>query len=347
METLKSNTAESRKVRIANPLYDYAFKYLLEDNTVARKFISTIIGEEVVELTFSPQEYVNGTEPVTDREWNYCRLDFVAQIRADEEVKAVMIEVQKVSMDSDVIRFRRYLGAQYQMRSMKAKKKKKNEEVEVTVPIPIYCIFVLGDGIGIKDIPVIKVDIEVTDNADNRELPEKNNEFIKNLHHRSWIVQVPELKDRRRNDVEVLLSIFDQTYRTEEDHTFLDVREEFFPEEYRPVIRRLELAAADSGIRHAMQVEDDYYEQIRYSNFMKEKAEEETEAAVAVIAEKDIVIAEKEALLVRERAEKEAAIAAVARERAEKEAAIARERAEKEALLAELAALKAKSNTEK
>jgi hypothetical protein len=50
-------------------------------------------------------------------------------------------------------------------------------------------------------------------------------------------------------------------------------------------------------------------------------------------------LAEKDAVIARERAEKEAALA-------EKEAAIARERAEKEAILAELAALKARFNGE-
>ena len=33
-------------MRIANPIYDVVFKYLLEDNKIAKKLISLIIGEE-------------------------------------------------------------------------------------------------------------------------------------------------------------------------------------------------------------------------------------------------------------------------------------------------------------
>ena len=41
---------------IANPIYDVVFKYLLEDKEIARGLLSTIIGEEIEELTVQPQE---------------------------------------------------------------------------------------------------------------------------------------------------------------------------------------------------------------------------------------------------------------------------------------------------
>jgi hypothetical protein len=55
-----------------------------------------------------------------------------------------------------------------------------------------------------------------------------------------------------------LLSIFDQTNRVKDKRLLLKVREENFPEKYRPIIRRLELAAADESLREAMQDEDDF-----------------------------------------------------------------------------------------
>jgi hypothetical protein len=330
METVKSNTTKSRKVRIANPLYDYAFKYLMEDNHIARKFISAIIGEEVIELTFSPQEYVDDKENLSEKRWSVYRLDFVARIRTNEGVKVVTIEVQKVSLLTDIVRFRRYLGGQYQLQKLERKEIKNGEEVTEYDPIPIYCIFVLGEGIGLKNMPVVQIDTKVIDNASNKEfsdeLPDESKEFIKNLHHRSWIIQVPELKNRRSNDTEVLLSIFDQTNQVENDHIFLDVLEENFPKKYRPIIRRLEEAAANTGIRNTMQEEDYLLGHMRMAKIKMIEERAAKEAAIAVIAEKDATIAEKDAIL--------------ARERAEKEAAIAQERAEKEALLAEIAALK-------
>ena len=316
METVKSNKTESREVNIANPLYDYAFKYLMEDNEAARKFISAIIGEEVIELAFSPQEYVNVTENMEEKpKWKYCRLDFIARIRTDKGIKAVMIEVQKASIGTDIVRFRRYLGSQYQLQNLEKITVKNNEEIIEYEPIPIYCIFVLGDGIGIKDVPVVTVNPKIADNATGNELSDENNEFITNLNHRSWIIQVPELKNRRNNDTEVLLSIFDQTNRVKDKRLLLKVREENFPQKYRPIIRRLELAAADESLRKAMQDEDDFV--------IHERKQQ------ATIAEKDATIAEKDAAIAKERAEKDAAIA------------------EKEALLAKIAALEAKSNTGK
>ncbi len=41
---------------IANPIYDSVFKFLLEDLNIARRFLSTIIGEDIVELTVQSLE---------------------------------------------------------------------------------------------------------------------------------------------------------------------------------------------------------------------------------------------------------------------------------------------------
>jgi hypothetical protein len=65
---------------------------------------------------------------------------------------------------------------------------------------------------------------------------------------RSWIVQIDQLKQRRRNDLEKLPSIFDQTNRTQ-NHHFMNVNEEDFPEEYRSIILRLHKAAESEDIR--------------------------------------------------------------------------------------------------
>jgi hypothetical protein len=338
----KTDSLELQEALIANPLYDHAFKYLMEDNKVARKFISTIIGEDVIELSFAPQEYIRESDDdVSEKSWSVYRLDFVARIRTEEGLKTIMIEVQKISLNTDIMRFRRYLGSQYQ--------NKENSYIDDSTKsvhsMPIYCIFFLGDGLDVKGVPVITVNPCVTDLATGQELTDLHNEFVESLHHRSWIVQVPELKGRRRNEVEILLSIFDQANRMN-DHRILNFKEEHFPEEYRPIIRRLQQAAASKEIREAMQIEDDILEHFRIEERKTQEKLAEKDAIIArERAEKDAAIArerEKDATIARERAEKDAAIA---RER-EKDAAIARERAEKDALLAEIAALKLQQKNE-
>jgi hypothetical protein len=146
-----------------------------------------------------------------------------------------------------------------------------------------------------------------------------------------------------------------------DDCHILNLKVELFPEEYRPIVRRLQQAAADRDIREAMEVEDDVTGHFRIEERIRQIKLEEKDM---IIAEKETALAEKETELTRERAEKEkkeAALAeketALARERAEKEekeaalaekeTVLARERAEKEALLAELAALKANFQTGK
>ncbi|MDR3199490.1 MAG: hypothetical protein LBU34_16595, partial [Planctomycetaceae bacterium] len=41
---------------IANPIYDVVFKFMLEDEEVAKSFLSAIIEEEVLELRFATKE---------------------------------------------------------------------------------------------------------------------------------------------------------------------------------------------------------------------------------------------------------------------------------------------------
>lgn len=43
-------------MQIANPIYDVVFKYLMDDNMVARMLISKIIGQEIETLDYQPLE---------------------------------------------------------------------------------------------------------------------------------------------------------------------------------------------------------------------------------------------------------------------------------------------------
>ncbi|MDR1886396.1 MAG: hypothetical protein LBQ70_00635 [Prevotellaceae bacterium] len=44
-------------MHIANPTCDVVFKYMMEDEKVAKSFLSAIIGAEVLELDFASQEH--------------------------------------------------------------------------------------------------------------------------------------------------------------------------------------------------------------------------------------------------------------------------------------------------
>ncbi|HLA36013.1 MAG TPA: hypothetical protein VJ001_14210, partial [Rhodocyclaceae bacterium] len=98
-------------MQIANPIYDVVFKYLMEDAQVAKLMLSTLLGEEITELRFSPQEH---TTEIPARNLTVYRIDFTATIRNPQgDYRQVLIEIQKAKLDTDIMRFRRYLGSQY------------------------------------------------------------------------------------------------------------------------------------------------------------------------------------------------------------------------------------------
>ena len=294
-------------MRIANPIYDVVFKYLLEDNQIARLILSTILGEDVIELEFRPQERV--TE-ITERHLTVYRLDFAATIRnSRNEYRQVLIEIQKAKFEADIMRFRRYLGTQYRDTNnsrMVALRKR---------ALPIVTIYFLGHSLEYSKAPVIRVSRICEDLTTGEGLTEKEY-FIESLTHDCYIIQIPHLRPERRSELDQMLRIFDQQ-RVHADKHILEIDEKEIPECYRPILRRLQRAIAEQKVIDAMDIEDEILEELQ--DLEREKEQERVE--------KERERAEKE----QERAAKEQALAEKEQERAEKE----RERAEKEQALAE------------
>jgi hypothetical protein len=278
-------------MQIANPIYDVVFKYMMEDNMVAKLLISSIIGEDVVDLEPKPQEHTREKDKAKGEIPNLTvyRLDFSAKIQLSEgQHKVVIIEMQKAELPTDIMRFRRYLGEQYIDSDNKIAN---NEEIDA---MQIYSIYFLGKELGIYDTPVLSVSPEVKD-VSTGEIVGEQSKFIEGLHHKSWIVQISCLKLRRRNELEQLLSVFDQSNRTSDVH-ILNVREEDFLEKFRPLIRRLKGAVSDSTVKKQMKEEDEIFK------YLRDVARIETTKALKekdkIIEEKDKSLAEKDKSLV-------------------------------------------------
>lgn len=45
-------------MKIANPIYDVVFKYLMEDLSVAKLILETLLDKEIIELDFLPTEMI-------------------------------------------------------------------------------------------------------------------------------------------------------------------------------------------------------------------------------------------------------------------------------------------------
>lgn len=277
---------------IANPIYDTVFKYMMSDTKVAKIFLSAIIEEKIVELDFASTE--RSLKPGAKRsdinreleELVVCRFDFAAKIKTGSgEYKTVTIELQKAKFATDIMRFRRYLGVMYQDADNTSDKQRLKAR-------QIYCIYLLNFDIGLSNSPVIKVDHIVSDQATGEELSNKN-EFIQSLNHKSWIVQIRQLKENRRNDLENLLSIFDQDNITKDNH-ILNVNSENFSEEHKHIVRKLQEAYASSQIRDEMIMEDDYFKELEVKDDIIEEQKKKLVKNAKTIAEKDKTIAEKD-----------------------------------------------------
>ena len=98
-------------MRIANPMYDVFFKFLMEDTDLAKELIGTLINQEILSLELRPQET---TLYIPTRYLSVIRLDFKATIKTKfGEYKKVLIEMQKGKHHFDIVRFRKYLGENY------------------------------------------------------------------------------------------------------------------------------------------------------------------------------------------------------------------------------------------
>jgi len=272
-------------MNIANPIYDVVFKYLMEDNTIAKILISSIIEQEVLSLEFNPQE---STLELPEHSITVYRLDFTANIKTPDGTKAVLIEIQKSQLPSDIMRFRKYLGEQYRKMVVQPASDIAQEEIA----IPIITVYFLGHALDHFKCPVLQVLRQCRDGI-TKELLIGQDEFVENLTHDCYIIQIPYLHKKRRSELETLLGVFDQSNRTDDQH-ILNVSEEDFPEKFRPLIRRLQRAIAEPVIRKSMDIEDEILNVLQKKERQIAQKEKELEESKKTIAEKEKTIEERE-----------------------------------------------------
>jgi hypothetical protein len=290
--------------RIANPIYDGAFKYLMDDNRVARFCLSLLLGEQVVDLQLRPTEHCAdiGLRCVT-----VFRMDFAARVRAaDGSEKLVIIEIQKAKYATDIMRFRKYLGHQYAS----------DNNVQEDPPraprmLPIFSIYLLGHKLEHIREPVIRVTRSYRDMA-GCVIEGPREPFIESLTHDSIVVQIPLLKPQRQTDLDLLLGLFDQAQAEPTNSHLISIVDAEYPDKFQPVIRRLMKAISEPHVRNVMEIEDTYLNEL-------ERLERTIADREDRIAEKDDVLAAKN----RELAAKDGELAAKDGELAAKDGELA------------------------
>lgn len=291
---------------IANPIYDVVFKFLMEDERVAKILLSALLQKEVVEVQMRQHEYTDlGRQPIS-----LFRIDFSAKIREkDGQEHFILIELQKTWLATETLRFRQYLGTQY-LDEKNIPPRDKNPQ---GFSLPMVSIYILGHKLGDLQEPVVYVRRRYLDHDSNPITHGVPDPFIESLTHDTIIVQIPYLKGRTRNHLERLLNIFDQDYRWKENGHFLEIDErKLNGNDEQLVMYRLVKAASTPDVRRAMQVEDEILSEIedRDTTIMLQNAKIEKQKATlekqsAEIEKKSAEIEKKSAEIEKKDAELE------------------------------------------
>ena len=245
-------------IHVANPIYDSVFKYIMEDERIAKTILSALLKKEVVHVTVRPHEYSNTTRDTL----SMFRIDFAATVREKEgnEIKdrIVLIELQKTWLNTETLRFRQYLGAQYN------NKNNIREADEKGFAYPMVAVYLLGHKVGYIKESIVYVNHDVFDYNGNVVAEGNAEPFVESLTHNSIIVQIPRLQGNVNNRLEKVLSVFDQTNVEGDTQQVLKIDEDKYADDndMMYVLHKLTAAAANSEMRQDMNVEDEFYKAI-------------------------------------------------------------------------------------
>ena len=290
-------------ITVANPIYDSVFKYLMEDNRVAKTVLSALMKKEVVEVEMRKHEYTNGTRDKI----SMFRIDFGAKVRQEDgSLKLVLIELQKTWLETETLRFRQYLGTQYANPDNILKDDNPNG-----YGIPMITVYLLGHRVGDIEEPGLYVRHKSYD-YDGKEVTKgMPDPFVESLVHDSIIVQIPYLHGRVHIRLVEVLSVFDPTNKDGKNRQVLKIDDSVYDgdTEMQHILHRLLAAASDSKLRQDMNVEDEYFSAIETRDTAIMKRDQR-------IAEQDAQLEEQSAQLEEQSAQLEEQSAQLEEQRA-------------------------------
>ncbi len=306
---------------IANPIYDSAFKYMMQNERAATVLLENLLDKEILNLEVLSNDIAIIEEKSGVR---ILRLDFSAKVkdRKTGETELVTIELQKSYLDTEIMRFRTYLGQQYSdvkktdtemvktWRKNKDTGKVENVEVEKHIPLHIIAIYILGHPF--QEINIEKPVIYNRANPrgiENEHIPEvMKTRFFQGLTHDTIIVQIPYLKRNAKTKVEQILEIFCQDYVSSGTDQLLEIDD--FDErsaEFKELARPLQYAASDPEVRKVMKIEDEmsiHFQNVKYVtdenealHILVEESRQQLQESRQKLQEKDSQLQEKDSQL--------------------------------------------------
>ena len=213
----------------------------------------TGIFSDIIRVEVRPHEYSNNKRDTL----SIFRIDFAATIRENDGAEhLILIELQKTWLPTETLRFRQYLGVQYENPNNIVSNSPDQHA------IPMVAVYLLGHKVGDIEEPVLYVrhqSFDYNGKVVTKGLP---NPFVDSLTHDSIIVQIPRLHGKINNRLDEVLSIFDQTRKDAQNQQMLHLDDSLYPDddvEMQHILRRLLMAATNAEMRMDMNVEDEYF----------------------------------------------------------------------------------------
>lgn len=177
------------KVYIANPLYDVVFKRIMEEERIAKTFLSAILQREVVSIKICQDGFRN----IKSNSISIFKMGFVASIKNNENSNELTnIRLYKTWVDTDVLEPRLHLAWQRYI-------EEKNSDGMEDESLPTISVFLLAHRIGDFETPVA--------------CPAPGN----------IIIQLPIISKTQNSSQKKVLSIFDQARTCREDKHLLKI----------------------------------------------------------------------------------------------------------------------------
>ncbi|MCR4558916.1 MAG: hypothetical protein K5685_02465, partial [Bacteroidales bacterium] len=227
---------------IANPIYDSAFKYMMQNEKSATLLLSALLQRKITDLKI----IANDTPVIEEKSGvRILRLDFAATVinPVTNENELITIELQKSYLDTEIMRFRTYLANKY-------------SDPNNAETVAIYILGHTFQEIEIKK-PVIYNYANPTGIENEPVSDALKSHFFRSLTHDTIIVQIPYLKKNAQTKVEQMLEAFCQDYISTKSTQLLEMDISSKPQEFQDLIRPLIYAVADSDIRKVMDIEDE------------------------------------------------------------------------------------------
>ena len=260
-------------MKIVNPIYDNTFKYLMDNEQIAKIVLSIILDTKVISLQSKPQE-----TPFLPGSINMSRFDFKAIIQNQhDENRAVLIEIQKYKTPNPILRFRQYLAKNYIKEETIINAKGKEE----TLSLPIISIYILGFDLPEFKCKAIRVDNSPYDIVGQKALTIKS-DFVDLLTHQCFILLATNKDNTKKQNtrLEKFLNLFIQKLRGDSSNPIIDIEVDTKNDpELQRIVDYLNNATLDEELIRRIDAEKQYHNGIESLEKQVEeaKAREEEE----------------------------------------------------------------------